>query len=266
MQHRHLRILRRTLAAASVALWLAPGAQAAQLVGQWNFDEGYGTVAHDSSGYHDTGTLQNGPAWVDGASGDALSFSGNTADVAIPAASQLEPTSGVSVTAWVKGTSQGNFKYIMSKGASGCIAGSYGLYTGPNGGIMFYTGQNGGASFTRSADGGPGIWNGKWHFVAGVYNGSTEVLYVDGTQVGSPVTVTGGISYGFPPLSSGLGNDLMVGNYAGCSGLGFSGAIDQPSVWNGAMSESDVMNAMRCSNYGEPALIYVCIAGITIRL
>jgi len=37
------------------------------LVGYWNFDEGAGTVANDSSGNGNDGTLKNGPAWISGA-------------------------------------------------------------------------------------------------------------------------------------------------------------------------------------------------------
>lgn len=38
----------------------------AGLVGRWEFDEGTGTVANDSSGNLNTGTLVNGPTWVNG--------------------------------------------------------------------------------------------------------------------------------------------------------------------------------------------------------
>lgn len=46
------------------------------LIAYWKFDEGSGTTAHDSSGNGHTGTLVNGPSWVDGKYGKALSFDG----------------------------------------------------------------------------------------------------------------------------------------------------------------------------------------------
>lgn len=51
---------------------LAPG----DLEGRWRLDEGTGTSAGDSSGNGNTGTLVNGPAWVAGQAGQALSFDG----------------------------------------------------------------------------------------------------------------------------------------------------------------------------------------------
>ena len=45
------------------------------LVGGWHFDEGSGSVAKDSSGNGNDGTI-HGATWVDGKFGKALSFDG----------------------------------------------------------------------------------------------------------------------------------------------------------------------------------------------
>ena len=36
------------------------------LAGYWKFDESSGNIASDSSGNGNNGTLENGPAWVNG--------------------------------------------------------------------------------------------------------------------------------------------------------------------------------------------------------
>jgi hypothetical protein len=46
------------------------------IIGMWLFDEGEGDVASDSSGNGNNGTLMNGPKWVKGKFGKALSFDG----------------------------------------------------------------------------------------------------------------------------------------------------------------------------------------------
>ncbi len=106
--------------------------------------------------------------------------------VRVPDSSSLEPPSAVSVGAFVKANgSPGDFKYIVAKGASGCIASSYALYTASDGGLEFYVAQNSGLSYTLSPDAGSSIWDGNWHFVVGTYDGSAVRLYVDGNQVGN---------------------------------------------------------------------------------
>ncbi len=54
------------------------------LIAHWSFNEGFGFTANDSSGNGNTGTLVNGPAWVDGKLGKALDFSGSNDYVLIP--------------------------------------------------------------------------------------------------------------------------------------------------------------------------------------
>jgi hypothetical protein len=45
------------------------------LVAQWHFDEGAGSVLHDSSGNENDGVIHDA-TWTDGKSGGALSFDG----------------------------------------------------------------------------------------------------------------------------------------------------------------------------------------------
>jgi hypothetical protein len=218
----------------------APAKADTSLVGWWHFNEGAGTVANDASGYGHNGTVSAGAPWAPGVWGTGISFDGSTTRVQVPDTSTFEPASAVSVTAWVKASgSPGAFKYMVSKGASACLTASYGLYTGPSGGLMFYVAGSDGLSFTRSPDAGTGVWDGNWHFVAGTYDGSAVHLYVDGTEIGSGTPASGSIGYGLPDT-----NDLFVGHYAGCSGLDFTGMIDEPQVWTRALSPSDVVGQM----------------------
>jgi hypothetical protein len=224
--------MRKTLATTVTALVLALSASCAsassELVGWWRLNEGSGIRVADSSGSGNHGVLQGAAKWVPGVFGTALSFDGNTGRVSVPRNASLEPATTIAVATWVRATNPGNFKYIVSKGGSGCSAASYGLYTGPYGGVMFYVAGDSGLSYTRSPDGGTGVWNGRWHFIAGTYDGSAVRLYVDGSQIGSGTPRTGPISYGLP-----TSNDLFIGHYEGCPGLDFAGTIDDPNVWGG---------------------------------
>ncbi len=219
------------------ALLTAPQAGAASgLAGSWPLDEGSGSVVHDLSGHGTNGTISGGVQWTPGFSGTALSFDGTTGRVHVPDGASLEPTTQVTVTAWLRASKPvGQFAYIVAKGAQRCNAASYGLYTGPNRGLSFYVSQEGGDTFTRSPDAGSRVWDGSWHFVVGTYDGRAVRLYVDGIQVGSGAPLAGNVDYDFPD------NDLYLGHYAGCTGLDFGGAIDAPQVWNRSLSAAEVL-------------------------
>jgi hypothetical protein len=240
------------VASLALAVYAAPAWAGSGLVGQWHLDELFGTGALDSSGYGNDGTLQSGAQRVPGRYGKAVGVDGAGARVDVADSNSLDPASAVSVTAWVKGTGPGNFKYIAAKGAAGCEAASYGLYTGPHGGIMFYVSKNSGLSFARSPDGGAGVWDGNWHFFAGTYDGAGVRLFVDGNAVGAATPWTGDIAYTLPTSES-----LSFGHYSGCPGLDFKGTIDEPNVWARALSQAEVRTAMACPSYG--ALVSLCV-------
>ncbi len=235
---------------ATGAFLMAAGpAAASQLlpVGIWSFNEGSGTVAHDTSlpPQHNNGTLSGGAAWSSGRFWDSLSFDGRAAAVTVPDDSVLEPKQ-VTVSAWVKAsTSPGNYDYVVAKGGNACNASSYGLYTGANGGLIFYTSSNNGLSYTLSPDAGTGIWNGKWHNVIGTYDGSTVRLYVDGKEVGNGTPDTAPIAYGLPVF-----NDLVIGNYPSCPSIpeGFTGSIDEVKIFNRALPASEIKLTVGLSN------------------
>ena len=158
----------------------APASASITLDGWWRFDDTASGVAKDSSGHSNNGAVTPAAQHVPGYFGSALSFDGNTASVDVPNDPSLEPASTITVTAWFKGGPQDSYVYLVSKGGQACQAASYGLYSGPNHGLMFYVSQNQALSFTQSPDAGTGVWDNDWHFAVGTYDGSYVRLYVDG--------------------------------------------------------------------------------------
>ena len=230
----------RALGLAPVLLVLAlPGSSAAagsSVVGLWHLDEASGTVATDSSGNGNNGTVSGGAQWVPGRFGAALSFDGSSARVRVPDDPSLEPAAAVSVSAWLKqGGSPGHDWYILAKGATGCIAASYGLYSGPGGGLAFYVADTRGKAYYRSPDAGAGVWNDKWHLVVGTFDGTSVRLFVDGTEVGFGTPHSGPIGYSLADS-----NDLFIGDYPGCILHNFLGAIDDAAVWSRALTTAEV--------------------------
>jgi len=247
---------------------LATGAQAIAATGpvaHWRFDEGTGTTAADATGNGNNGTVEGGATWIAGKRRGAIAFDGSTGVVRVPSSPSLEPQA-VTVAAWVKRSgSPGNFRYVLGKGALACQSASYGLYTGPSGGLVFYVAD--GPDFTRSTDAGGAVWDGAWHHIAGTFEGQALRLYIDGAEIGGGVARTAPITY-----TSQSATDLLLGDYAGCGGLAYDGAIDEGKIWGRALSASEVEADMRFEFKGffspidNPPVVNVAKAGSSVPI
>src|SRR5690349_16688012 len=67
------------------------------VVGYWKLDDGTGTVAADSSGQGNNGTLVNGPTWTAGKVGGALQFDGVNDVVDVPNSPSLNISGGITL-------------------------------------------------------------------------------------------------------------------------------------------------------------------------
>jgi len=72
------------------------------LLGQWNFNEGSGSVANDSSGNGHDGTVQNA-TWIESEGRRALDFNGNSSTVLLPGSAFEEISDQVSIAMWTYG-------------------------------------------------------------------------------------------------------------------------------------------------------------------
>jgi hypothetical protein len=168
--------------------------------------------------------------------GSALRFGGDDY-VQIPDSTSLEP-SKLTVAAWVRGTSSpGPFRYVVAKGATDCASGSYGLYTGDNGGLAFYIGD-GTQTYSRSPQAPASVWDGKWHHVAGTFDGTTVRLFVDGQEVGSGTPATSALSYA--PAGGGF-----IGDFHGSCDLYLVGDVDGVQVWSQALPVGDIWRFLK---------------------
>jgi hypothetical protein len=229
----------------------------ASIVGWWTGDETAEDLINGNNGVL-VGDVSYAPGKVDAAFSPGIG-----GQVQIPNSPGLE-MQVVTLEAWVRSPADpGPYKYIAAKGAEQCEAASYALYTGPNGGLIFYIWD--GTNFYRSPDAGAYagayVWDGAWHHVAGIFDGSNVRLFVDGVEVESPGTPVPSIQYG---LST--SNDLLIGNYsnAACPGSGdlfsFDSAdIDEVAVYNSALSLGDIEAIHHAGSDGKCKTLSIAI-------
>jgi hypothetical protein len=208
-------------------------AQSLPPVACWNFNEGAGTVAGDSSGNGNTGTLKNGPQWVEGISGTALSFDGTNDYVAIADSSSLDVTgSQISIEFWMKPTvdmpTSAPNQIIFDKGNAytACILDMF--HPDTPGALLANLPFFGHATSVTS------FWAaGNWYHIAITYDGSNMRIYVNGVlETVSPTT--GSVASTGYPLS--IGSHCLGGKNF------FKGIIDEFAIYDYTRTAEEIWN------------------------
>ncbi|MFC1652091.1 LamG-like jellyroll fold domain-containing protein [Planctomycetota bacterium] len=196
----------------------------AALIGHWPFDEGSGDTAFDESGHGSDGTLSKESLWAPTAGvGGAINFSGSgDGRVNLP---QIDLGTNFTVMGWVKpDRDDQNFACILTSDyALGFYLGSRGV----SGEWMFIVANNFGLY-------GGTVAAKQWQHVAGVFEGGSASLYVNGQLVGGPLNVG-------PPANP---NRAITIGRGGTQGDTMLGQIDDVRIYNEALDEAGLALAM----------------------
>jgi len=167
----------------------------------------------------------------------ALDFDGVEDYVGVPDDPSLD-LSTFTVSAWVKFSSDtGDPQYIAGKYQAGGNYPNYSIFADPGYpafGTIFYNG-----SWIGSSGGSPMI--GTWYHVAGTYDGSNLVLYVNGAQISSTSAA--------PPNT--YDGQFQIGAREEGAANWTDGVIDHVCVCNRALSVDEIRRNML--NYHNPS-------------
>jgi len=158
-----------------------PSCDGAQLI--LYFDEGTGSIVKDASGNGNDGTIY-GARWTNGSFGYGLEFDGVDDYVKVLNSETLNPKSQVSVAFWIKTSSLARDRALLTKGSSDHTL-AYWFYENSPTGIQFWMHNTKGPIIPTSS-----VADGNWHHIVGVFDGDYLHIYLDGKEVGTPVSAT----------------------------------------------------------------------------
>ncbi len=194
----------------------------AELVGWWRFDEGSGTVAHDTSGNGNDGTFNGDPQWVSGFIGGALEFDGVDDYVAI---GDLDLTESFTLTFWMRPSS-------IPAGWHSVVMKEYDYGFEFDGNSLLGRVGNGaggwGATVTTTISE-PAVW----YHAALTWNGSDLEMFIDASSVGQNT-------------GTHVSNDnpLLFGSWNTSSEF-FNGTIDDVRIYDHVLSGIEILSVMQ---------------------
>jgi hypothetical protein len=190
------------------------------LAGDWNFDEGGGTVASDKSVSVNHGTVSSTSAWTSSGKFNSA-FSGNGSyNCSMPLVSTA--TDNITMEAWVYSNSASQLSTIVYNGNGGNSG--YGIYIGNGSGAAGnkVTVLLGGLSWD-ALNSTYSLPTSTWVHLVVTRVSTRWLLYVNGR-----LQVTGGTTNPNTPTTSAyLGNS-------------FNGSIDEVKIWNRALTADEI--------------------------
>jgi len=197
------------------------------LVGWWKLNEGAGSVANDSSGYGNSGTLDGGPTWAAGQILGGLAFDGSDDHVDCGNDPSLDITSAITIAAWVQPTGPGGSSYPRivdkSNGTGGADPG-YKLYL--RSGENYLVTLSAGGTYLNSSS---SLEVNAWNYLVFITDGTQRKLFLNGTWQRW--------DDGNLPASS--TNPLYLGDGPAGS-RPFEGILDEVRVYNRALAEEEI--------------------------
>ncbi|MHC4537748.1 MAG: LamG domain-containing protein [Planctomycetota bacterium] len=212
----------------------------ADLIGYWRFDESSGTVAADSAGGDNDGTLFGDQlGWADGRAGGALSHGGlSDAGVEFPTTGMSAAAGTVAMWGLLADPQPAQTKYFFGHTTQPQWTNRVQLYMN-DGDNLLDIGL--GDSHTRDTDI-VELPMEEWIHVALTWDSGNYVVYVNGEEVSSGTYA--GMSE-IHPIAN-IGNDGSSGPYEG-----FAGLLDEVRLYDHALNADEILAAMKSAAFPQ---------------
>jgi hypothetical protein len=211
------------------------------LVGYWNFNEGTGIRAADSSGNGNTGTLAGTAAWVGGKFGSGVHTNSDTEYVDIPSLNNNVTYSAITVSGWFyESADPANHSRLIANAHTDTDNTGFQMWLGPAGdgngctnagtnSVRFDVGAGG---TSNCANTGVDLVASRWYFLVGTYDGATINIYQDGV-LKEQKNFTGGAIAVAP-------YDVYISEDPAYAGDHFNGTSDDVRIYKRALSATEI--------------------------
>ena len=194
----------------------------ADLIGWWQFEEGSGDTAFDSSDYGNDGTIDGNPQWVEGYFGGGLELDGSTY-VAIDGVVDEITSTDITLSIWIKSTQTGQGDVFAANDSASSHPLEFYIDEG-------YPGRYDGSDLNYTTA--PLVADDQWHMMTYVREGNTGYIYVDGV-----LAVTYSSSFSLSTVTRwSIGqewDDSTPSNF-------YTGLVDDARFYNHPLSEGEI--------------------------
>lgn len=216
----------------------------------YTFDEGSGSVAADSSGNNNTGTV-SGATWSSSGQVDGcLEFDGSYDFVSVTNSASLQITGQITIAAWVRVDNVSSYHCIVGHGTTSSAVQNTYLYAW-NGDWLGGSHSSGNDEYANSNVNSGDI--GSWVHVAAVYNGSQWRLFRNGQYVTHNDT-----SQGAQNVSS---SRWSIGSPSSQDSRFFDGMLDEVRIYSRGLSDADILALYNSTMFSNAMPIYVSTSG-----
>ena len=193
-------------------------------VAQWNFEEGTGTTAFDTSGNSNNGVFGTGssaPSWTTGKIGKGLLFDG--INDTLNTGSITSSSGSYTFNFWAKSNLAPTTGIQLFDSLSGRLA--IGWNTDTSGKLGYYDSNSSWKSIVDAPN------DGQWHYLSFVLNAGTSIgtVYIDGVNKG-----TGAYK------STNLGSTSAIGSRYDATNYYFKGSLDNIRIYNYARTPAQI--------------------------
>ncbi len=186
------------------------------------------------------GTVQN-VSYSAGKVGQAFTFNGSDGYISLANESAFDFRFAVTVDAWIKTDQLASAEDWAPIVAKGDTAWRLHRYRNTNfAGFSINTGTTGYDVF-----GATNINDGQWHHLAGIFDGTTIYVYVDGVLDGPNATLA------VPGPIDTNDYEVRIGNNSQIESRFWNGQIDEVEIFNTALSGTDIANIYNASSTGK---------------